>query len=317
MKKWIITGIILVITSAGAFFFFSNKPQEIMAQSPTASAEQGKLDVQVSGSGNVASVHNEDLFVDENKTIDEVLVVENQAIKKGDELFTFTDDSDPVTAPFAGIVTSIAVEEDDKVGEEKALAHITNYNILETVISVDEVDVPKIKVGQTVSLTASAFPEERFAGKVTGIAKEGTVENGSSTFDVTISINDSKSLKPGMTTEASILVESKGNVIKVPIEAVRKQGDQKFVLVQTAAATEQGQATWTRKEIKTGLANDTYVEVTSGLQAGELVQLPALVSGSNNGQMSTMMMPNGMGGFGGGQGFVGQRQGQGMPSERR
>lgn len=291
-----------------------------MAQSPTATVEQGKLEVQVSGSGNVASVHNEDLHVDENKTIEEVLVEENQAVKAGDELFTFTDDSEPITAPFDGIITSIAVEEDDKISEEIALAHITNYKILETIISVDEVDVPKLKVGQKVSLTASAFPQESFTGKVTEIAKEGTVENGSSTFDVTILIDDSKSLKPGMTTEASILVESKENVIRVPIEAVRKQGDQKFVLVQTAAATEEEQATWTRKKIETGLANDAFVEVTSGLGAGELVQLPAIVSNSNNGQMRTMMMmPNGMGGIGGGQGFGGQRQdqGQGSQGERR
>ena len=59
-------------------------------------------------------------------------------------------------------------------------------------------------------------------GKVTNVATIGTSTNGVSSFDVTVQITDPKSLKIGMSTEASISIESKENALYVPVEAVYK-----------------------------------------------------------------------------------------------
>jgi RND family efflux transporter MFP subunit len=224
-------------------------------------------------------------------------------------LITFTDGSDSITAPFSGTITALDVEEGDNVTPEKVVAHLTDYKSLQTVISVDELDVSKVKVGQTASIIANAYPEEDFSGKVTDIAREGTYENGVSTFSVTITIDQPKSLKVGMSVEASILVESKENALLLPIEAVRKQGDRKYVFVPQES---EDAVTTVRKEVKTGLANESYIEITEGLEEGEIVQLPAITTSSQQqGRNENMFMPGGMMPGGGMQGGGMMRRDQG------
>jgi multidrug efflux pump subunit AcrA (membrane-fusion protein) len=310
MKKWLVIGIVVIALSlAGGIFYLKKEPQETMAQTPTAAVEKGTLEVRVSGSGSIEPVNSEDLMVDEVKEVDEVLVSLNDEVSEGQELITFTDGSDSITAPFSGTITALDVEEGDNVTPEKVVAHLTDYKSLQTVISVDELDVSKVKVGQTASIIANAYPEEDFSGKVTDIAREGTYENGVSTFSVTITIDQPKSLKVGMSVEASILVESKENALLLPIEAVRKQGDRKYVFVPQES---EDAVTTVRKEVKTGLANESYIEITEGLEEGEIVQLPAITTSSQQqGRNENMFMPGGMMPGGGMQGGGMMRRDQG------
>ena len=101
-----------------------------------------------------------------------------------------------------------------------------------------------------------------------------------------------------MSTEASITIESKEDALYVPVEAVYKSGDEKYVLVP---ATSDDSTQSTKKvTVETGISNDTYVEITSGLAEGESIQIPIVQSGGNSSQ-GGMMMPSG--GFPGGGGF--------------
>ncbi|WP_242225157.1 efflux RND transporter periplasmic adaptor subunit [Bacillus cereus group sp. BfR-BA-01380] len=308
MKKWIsILGILIIVFGAGAWYVFRDKSQPVTNQAVSVAVQKGKLDVKVKGSGSTQSVTNEDITADSNKVVESVLVSANEVVKKGQELITFTDGSDSIVAPADGTITSISVQAGDHAAAGKAVAHITNYSDLQTVIQVDELDIPKVQVGQSVTLKVNSFPDTSYTGKVTDVAKEGTVSNGVSSFNVTIHIDDPKDLKIGMTTEASILTDSKDNVLYVPVEAVHTRGDQKFVLVQSSAASSNGKTNMQRKVVKTGIHNEDSVEITEGLQEGEHVQLPIAVQGngannSNNKQRGFMMSPGGGmgGGFGGG-----------------
>ncbi|MGG2093807.1 HlyD family efflux transporter periplasmic adaptor subunit [Bacillus sp. S13(2024)] len=328
MKKWIsILGVLIIVFGAGAWYVLKNKSQPVMNQAVSVAVQKGKLDVKVTGSGSTQSVTNEDITADSNKVVDSVLVSANDVVKKGQELITFTDGSDSIVAPADGTITSISVQAGDRVAVGKAVAHITNYSDLETITQVDELDIPKVQVGQSVTVKVNSFPDTTYTGKVTDVAKEGTVSNGVSTFNVTIHIDNPKDLKIGMTTEASILTDSKDNVLYVPVEAVHTRGDQKFVLVQSSAASSNGQtssngqvsskgktnsngqANMERKLVKTGIHNEDYVEITEGLQEGDHVQLPMAAQGNaannnNNKQRGFMMSPGGGmgGGYGGGYG---------------
>ena len=320
VKKWIsILGVLIIVLGAGAWYVLKNKSQPVMNQAVSVAVQKGKLDVKVTGSGSTQSVTNEDITADSNKVVDSVLVSANDVVKKGQELITFTDGSDSIVAPADGTITSISVQAGDRVTSGKAVAHITNYSDLETIIQVDELDIPKVQVGQSVTLKVNSFPDTTYTGKVTDVAKEGTVSNGVSSFNVTVHIDDPKDVKIGMTTEASILTDSKDNVLYVPVEAVHTRGDQKFVLVQSSTASSNGQtsskgktnsngqANMERKLVKTGIHNEDYVEITEGLQEGDHVQLPMAAQGNaannnNNKQKGFMMSPGGGmgGGYGGG-----------------
>jgi HlyD family secretion protein len=222
-------------------------------------------------------------------TADTVSVKAGDVVEAGATLITFTDGS-VLQAPVAGTITSLSVASGDSVQSSATVVHITNYSALQTTISVDELDVTKVAVGQAVKITASAFEDETFEGVVTNVATVGTSTNGVSTFDVTVQITDPKSLKIGMSTEASISIESKEDAIYVPVEAVYTSGDEKYVQVPTSS--EDSTQSTKKVTVETGISNDTFVEITSGLAEGESVQIPRVQSSGNSSQ-GGMMMPGG------------------------
>jgi multidrug efflux pump subunit AcrA (membrane-fusion protein) len=309
MKKliWILISV-LVIGFVG-FQYYKSKTvsTETTAQTRTAVVQQGKLEVKISGSGTVAPVTSEDIkSTVDNDEIDDVLVSAGDTVSEGDELITFTDDSDPITAPADGKITTISVTDGERVTNGQVIAHLTDYENLQTVVQVDELDITKIKKKQTVSITVSAYPDTTFTGKVTDIAAEGTSANGTSTFDVTIHIDQPKNLKVGMSTEASILTESKENALYVPVDGVYTSNNKKYVVV-TSTSTEASSASSTsqQKTVKTGISTDDYVELTEGVTAGETIQLPALATSSSSNNQSGRMQ--------GGMGGMGAMTGGGMP----
>ncbi|MFL6556230.1 MAG: efflux RND transporter periplasmic adaptor subunit [Bacillus sp. (in: firmicutes)] len=309
MKKliWILISV-LVIGFVG-FQYYKSKTftTETTAQTRTAVVQQGKLEVKISGSGTVAPVTSEDIkSTVDNDEIDEVLVSAGDTVSEGDELITFTNDSDPITAPADGKITTISVTDGERVTNGQVIAHLTDYENLQTVVQVDELDITKIKKKQTVSITVSAYPDTTFTGKVTDIAAEGTSANGTSTFDVTIHIDQPKNLKVGMSTEASILTESKENALYVPVDGVYTSNNEKYVVV-TSTSTDASSASSTsqQKTVKTGISTDDYVELTEGVTAGETIQLPALATSSSSNNQSGRMQ--------GGMGGMGAMTGGGMP----
>ena len=297
--------VLVLAIGGGAWFFMKDSAEPVIAKSVTATVEKGDLEVQISGSGSVAAINSEDITASVTGEVDEVLVEKNELVEKGDELITFTDGSDPITAPFDGTVTTMNVEEGDRVSSSEVLAHITDYKKLKTTISVDELDVPSVKKGQTVEIKASAFEDETFTGEVTSVAKEGTYENGVSSFDVTIKIDKPGDIKIGMSTEVSILTNSVKDALYVPIEAVQLDGEEKYVNIQQSGTTE-GTAS-TKTAVETGISNDRYIEITSGLEEGQFVSLPITINESSTG--------SGADGMRGGQGGeIRMQGGSGMPS---
>ncbi|CAH0240701.1 Multidrug resistance protein MdtA [Peribacillus sp. Bi96] len=306
MKKWMMIGTVLVLVIGGSLWLFmKDNAKPVVAKTMTTTVEKGDLEVQISGSGSVAAINSEDLTSSVTDEVDEVLVKKNELVEKGDELITFSNGSDPITAPFDGTVTTLDVEEGDRVSSSEVVAHVTDYKKLKTTISVDELDVPSVKKGQTVEIKASAFEDETFTGQVTSVAKEGTYENGVSSFDVTIKIDKPGDIKIGMSTEVSIVTNSVKDVLYVPIEAVQMDGEEKYVNIQQSGATE-GAAS-TKSAVETGISNDRYIEITSGLEEGQNVSLPITINESATG--------SGGEGIRGGQGGEFRMQsGSGMPS---
>lgn len=298
MKKWILIVIAVVVIGIVGYQWYGSKTtaKQVTTQIRTAVVQKGKLEVKISGSGTVQPVTSVDVqSTINNNAIDEVLVSAGQSVKKGDVLITFTDGSDPIIAPADGMITTIAVASGERVTVGQAVAHLTNYSDLQTVVQVDELDIPKVKKDQPVTIKVNAYPDQSYTGKVTAIANEGTSTNGVSTFDVTIHIDQPANLKVGMSTEASILTDSKDNVLYVPVDAVLTRNNEKFVIAASSDANSQNTAT-AQKGVKTGIANEDNVEITEGLNEGDIVRLPQLAVGNTN---TNARMQGGFGGFGG------------------
>ncbi|MFL6518078.1 MAG: efflux RND transporter periplasmic adaptor subunit, partial [Bacillus sp. (in: firmicutes)] len=275
----------------------SLSPQTVSAQVRTAVVQKGTLNVNISGSGTVQAVTSADITSKfDNNEIDEVLVTVGETVKKGDELITFSDGSDPITASATGIITSLAFSAGERVTTGQVVAHVTNYNELQTVVQIDELDIAKIKKKQSVNLTINAFPDQIFTGKVSAISEEGTSTTGVSTFAVTIHIDKPDQLKVGMSAEARILTESKEDALYVPLDAVYTSNKEKYVIINSKS-TKSNTTETEKKTIQTGLANEDYVEITKGVSEGEAIKLPQLAKASTSKTSSTNTQSSVFGGF--------------------
>ena len=317
VKKWISIIVIVLLAAGGGIWFLQSRQTvtPVAAQAMTSTVQKGDIQVEVSGSGTVASINSTDITADLEAEVEEVLVEVNDVVEEGDELITFTDGSDPITAAHAGTITTIDVESGSRVQNSQVVGHITDYETLESVISVDELDITKMEVGQTAEITASAFPDETYEGKVTEVSKEGTAENGVSSFSVTVELNDPKSLLIGMSTEVNVITESKQDILYVPIESVKVNGEEKYVTIQDSASSDAAAST-TDQVVETGINDDQNIEIISGLTEGQIIELPVTTTSSSQStqEFSGAGRDQGFPGSGTGQGFPSSGGGQMMPS---
>lgn len=140
-----------------------------------------------------------------------------------------------VYAPFDGTISAVTAKQGDSLERGGALLSIRDFNQMEFTISVDELDISKVEVGQDVSITVDALADTAktpLTGKVKYKAMEGTSSNGVATYNVTIKINETKNLLAGMNANATIILDKAENALVVPIEAVTKMRDKAFVWVK-------------------------------------------------------------------------------------
>ncbi len=216
---------------------------------------------------------------------------------------------EPILSPVDGEVVTSNIETGSKVNSGQEIADIVNYNELTLIIPVDELDIPKVKIGQKATITIDALPEQEFSGEVIEIAKEGVAKNGVSTFDVTIRLTRIDGIMAGMSAQANILIEQKQNILTLPIEAIQEMNGKKFVIIATDEQSEgqsesgmkpsssNNQRSRNMKEVEVGIHDESTIEIISGLEEGEKVIIPIT---STSTQSSREGFPGIGGGFGGG-----------------
>ncbi len=174
-------------------------------------------------------------------------------------------DKAALVAPFDGIVSAINFGVGDTASG--AAVSLVNMSNLQVKVSIAEVDLPKLKVGDKAQITLDALPGKTYTATVSAISPAGTVTQGVVNYPVVLTItNVDSAIKPGMTANAAVVVDQRTNVLIVPVRAVHTQGNQKLVTVQVNGKLVQ-------QSVTTGLTNDQSVEITKGLQAGDVVVL--------------------------------------------
>ena len=224
-------------------------------------------------------------------------------------------DNYTITAPISGQVIAKNFKVGDNITKNTSnttvLATIYDLSSLTFEMSIDELDIRKVKVGQKVAVTADAFEGQSFSGTVTNVSLESTYSNGVSTYPVTVTLDETGDLLPGMNVDGVITLEEANDVLAIPVDALMR-GNRVYVKDETVT-DQQGPvpAGFRSVEVETGLTNDSYVEIKSGLSEGDVVYVAESTASNVN---SFMMMPAGGGGMGGppggGQGG-GNRQGGG------
>ena len=188
-----------------------------------------------------------------------------------------------ITSPISGTVIQKNVKAGDTVGTDttasETLCTIYDLSYLEMTLNVDELEILSIKEGQTVTITADAISDRTFTGVVTSVSAAGTTTGGTTTYPVTIRIDDTGDLLPGMNATAEIEVSSASNALAVPNGSVVRGN---YVLVTkdspSAANAVQDMTApdgYVYVKITTGTSDDDYIEVASGLQEGDTIAYDA------------------------------------------
>ena len=187
-----------------------------------------------------------------------------------------------VRSPVDGLIVSRAVSAGDPVGTNANLFIVADYSKMNMVIPVDELDITHIQIGQKATVLVDALPDQEFTAEVTKIAAEGTVREGVATYDVTLTMKDTKALKGSMTGNASIVVAQKDNVLLVPSEAITTTtGGRKRVTILKAGKP-------VPTNVRTGLSNDASTEIIAGVEEGDTLIISSLDRRGSGMQMPMM-----------------------------
>lgn len=184
-----------------------------------------------------------------------------------------------IDAPISGTIVDKKVKAGDKLSANDTamqnLCTIYDMSYLEMKLNVDELKIRSLEVGQEVEITADAVPGETYKGVISSILVAGTTANGSTSYPVTVRIDDMGELLPGMNATAKITTASVKNVLALPNAALVRGS---YVLVtkdSPSAANAETSMTapdgYVYVKVTTGISDDDYIEVKSGLQEGDTI----------------------------------------------
>ena len=319
---------------------------------------------------------NSELFQVTAKTAEEYLKEFKDAVESADDnlenaenkLSNTQDSVDDytITAPISGTVITKNAKVGDKISKSSSgtttMAVIYDLSTMTLEMSVDELDVSSVKVGQSVEITADAVEGETFTGTVTNVSLQSSYSNGVTNYPVTVTLDDTGSLLPGMNVDAKIILDSSENALVIPASAlmrgnrvyVKKSSDstENADTQRNGSSDNAGDADSERKnhgdgtqnadsadrqpdagaeasgsskgsgtdnssskstgsgksgssnvpdgfeavQVTTGIINDDYVEILSGLSEGDEVYIS---SESGSSTQTNQMQMGGMGGPGG------------------
>ncbi|NCU27312.1 efflux RND transporter periplasmic adaptor subunit, partial [Candidatus Nomurabacteria bacterium] len=210
------------------------------------------------------------------------LAVENAEQDLADAKETY--DNYWIRAPFSGTISGVDAIVGDTANSGTVMGSIITKKMIAT-ITLNEVDIAKIKIGQEVDITFDALDDVSVKGEVSEVDTVGTVSQGVVSYTVKISFDtDNESVKPGMSITANIITESVSDVLTIPSSAVKTVSGTSFVEVLNNGVPE-------KKTVETGITDDVTTEIKNGLSEGDKVVV-STTTGSSSKKSTTTTTTN-------------------------
>ncbi len=186
-----------------------------------------------------------------------------------------------ITAPISGTVVTKNIKAGDKLDNTNMsteMAVIYDMSGLECELSVDELDIKNVAVGQSVIITSDAVDSKVYHGEVQSISINGTTLNGVTTYPVTIVITDfDEDLLPGMNIDVEIITSQAEDILAIPLTAVNR-GNIVYIKGEKTEDADKAPEGYKSVKVETGVYNNEYIEIKSGLNEGDTVYTPATSS---------------------------------------
>lgn len=283
--KIMIIGLMAIVMTSCA-----TQPAE---QLKTVKVQVGSIKAEIPSTGIVEPRNRLEIKPPISGRIEQVLVDEGRAVKKGailawmsssdraalldaaraqgpDEVKKWEDvyKPTPIVAPLNGTIILRSAEPGQTVSLGDALLVMADYLIVKA--QVDETDIGNIKPGQIVNIELDAYQGQEIAGRVEHLAYESQTVNNVTIYEVDISPERVPAFfRAGMSATVNFILSEKKNVLVLPLTAVRKVGNQTYVFVQKEVGKKP-----VAIQITTGLENTLNIEVAEGLAVGAEVVIP-------------------------------------------
>ena len=231
----------------------------------TAQVSTQTIENRLSNSGQISSELDEKIKLHASYYFEKLLVQENIMIKEGENIIQYTNGT-YLTAPYDCVLISSNLPNEEEVCTSEHYIEIESIDTLCMTLSISEADINKVEIGDEVDITLTAT-NEKITGYITKISEVGTYSSSGSYFTATVTFENNGNLKIGMSATCEIIVEKAENVISVPNEAIQTSNDQKYVVVVSDSGETQN------VNVETGISNDAYTEIKSGLSGNETVQM--------------------------------------------
>jgi RND family efflux transporter MFP subunit len=239
------------------------KEKELQLKRDSIAVEQSRLKIETQAAINKSEI---------DKVNVQIQKARSDVEKAKHDLRMFT-----LRAPMSGLAvyemnwrTGRKVAISDQIWPGMSVISLPDLSRMQATGNVNEVDVSKVKKGQSVNIKLDAFPDRSFHGAVASVGTIGQQQDRSSsikTFEVVVDVNEADPiLKPGMTTSLEVVVQTIKQAVYVPLESVFAKNGKTVVYIADGSAPREA-------EVTTGISNSNFVTISKGLSGGEKVAL--------------------------------------------
>lgn len=270
LKKILAILILMAIVGTVTFFIGRQIGLNTDTSSTNTTIEEVTVGTQtikktLTNSGEIKSATTEKLSLSTSYYFETMCVEEDDIVKEGENILKYTNGT-YLTAPYDLVITNISVPETKNKATSSNYIEVQDMKNLIISMSINESEIANINLDQNVEISLTADTSKTYTGKVTKIDGVGSYSSSGTTFPIEVTLENDGNIKIGMSVSCVINIQELTDVLAVPINGVQINGDRKYVLVVENEKTKE-------VDIETGLSNDEYVEVKSGLNGGETIQV--------------------------------------------
>lgn len=301
--------LIIIVSGAGYWIWRSYQSDDkSKTVTETINPIRGNIEVAITTTGTVQPQNRLEMKPPISGRIEEILVREGSHVRKGDvvawmssieraalldaarsrgrEALQEWEDAykpTPLVAPINGDVIVRSVEPGQSVTTGDPVVVLSDRLIVKA--QVDETDIGRVKVGQSALISLDAYPDEKVMARVDHISYESRLVSNVTIYEVDVLPQKVPGVfRSGMTANVDIIEKIKRNVLRLPVEAIHREKDGAYVMVKG-----NGEGNSSLKKVGTGISDEDFIEITSGLKDNDTVivektnsALPAKnVTGSN------------------------------------
>ena len=264
--------IILLMAIVGTITFFIGRQIGLNTDTSSTSTTIEEVSVgtqtikkTLTSSGEIKSSSTEKLELSTSYYFETMCVEEDDTVKEGENILKYTN-GQYLTAPYDLVITSYSVPDTKTKATSSNYIEVQNLKDLSISLSINENEISNISLDQEVQISLTADSNKTYTGKITKIDSVGSYSASGTTFPVEVSLENDGNIKIGMSVSCVINIDELTDVLAVPINSVQINGDRRYVLVVENGETKE-------VDITTGVSNDEYVQVLSGLEGGETIQV--------------------------------------------